>query len=392
MTKNVENYIRNNFSLLLILIGAVSNFLLILYLNKYLPQIFDLFSLYLTFIGIIASFGYLGLDQVFLRLSKRIDNKIVIGKDLYIILIFVLFFSPIMLSFYFNSRYEQLPFYLMLISGISVNAIILAYNFFRLQKKFILSQSFKAGYSVMFLLGISLFSVLFSFGLKEILILTTTVLAIFGLATLYFVFGKIEIQNKKTKSLFSFFISFFINIGLITLIGFGERILIANELGEETFGKYFYYSTIFLFPLTLLQQYIGFKELVFFKDKLERRLILKKLARVFVFGSVMIICLIILVKIDGGFLLNVDIGNEKMLITLLCVFGLVKVCYSLFSAIIGARGEFRDIYLINGATVIFSTLYLVYIYSTEITVNKIIIGLILVYIIRSLIIHLKYAK
>src|SRR5690554_7527868 len=74
----------SNLSLLVVVLGAVSNFVLILFLKKYLPDTFNVYSLYLTYLAIIVSFGLIGFDQVLLRLSTIEKDLVVVPKDIFI--------------------------------------------------------------------------------------------------------------------------------------------------------------------------------------------------------------------------------------------------------------------------------------------------------------------
>lgn len=384
--------VQQNFSFLLIALGAGCNFLLILFLKKFLPETFNDFSLYLTFIGIIASFGFFGIDQVFLRLSSDQKGTISIGKDLFILMVVAFFMVPGAIAFFFAFNYPTLTHINLILSGVSVNAIILAYNIFRLQKKFVISQVFKSGYRIAFFIGIFILFFATLGTLENIIFYSTMTLFVIAIFALALIKNKITINNHKTASLYKFMLSFSLNLAVLTLIGFGERILIANEIDKDTFGKYFYYSTIFLFPLTLVQQYVGFKELVFFKEKINKSLIMKKLKKITFIGAFILALIFLTVIIDNNYFLEIDLKADKFLIILLSVLGLIKLLYGLFSAILGAKGDYKDIYKLNvlSITVIFLTL--LFLYNTEITLNGIVLGLILLYLLRSGYIFIKYAK
>ncbi|PKA82917.1 hypothetical protein ATE92_1058 [Ulvibacter sp. MAR_2010_11] len=393
MFRKAENYIRSNFSLLLIVLGAGSNFLLILFFKKYIPDGFNTFSLYLTYLGIVGSFGLIGFDQIFLRLSIITEDKILIGRDVYIFLLLSLFISPTGFSLYFSARYLDLYFLPLLISGISINGIIVAYNLFRLQKSFVISQLYKSGHKVVFFVFIVFFSFIYTkLEISDIINATTGILSLFGSFAVFYFLKKINTRRTRTPSLFNFFLSFSINLAVITSIGFGERILIANELGEDIFGKYFYYSTVFLFPLTLVQQYIGFKELIYFKERIDKRKIIQKLKRITLIGFLIILFIFMFVILDNGFLLEIDIESDIALIGLLSILGLVKIIYGLFSAILGAKGKFKDIYIINICSVALITILLFSLNYLHYSLNYIVSGLIIVFLFRTFFIYYRYAK
>ena len=174
------------------------------------------------------------------------------------------------------------------------------------------------------------------------------------------------------------------------MLGFGERILIANELGEDVFGKYFYYSTVFLFPLTLLQQYIGFKDLVHFKEKVDKLKVITKIKKIIVLGFSIIIIIVILVLIDNGYFLEIELISDFNLIVLLSSLGITKLLYGLFSALLGARAKTTDLYVINFYSFLIIAFFLTLIFTLGITLPLIIISLIGVFLFRSTFIYFKF--
>lgn len=392
MKNKILTIAQQNTSFLLIALGAGCNFLLILFLKKFLPETFNDYSLYLTFLGIIASFGFFGIDQVFLRLSSDQKGKVSIGKDLFILMLIAFFLIPVVIAFYFAFNYSTLSNINLILSGISINAIILVYNVFRLQKKFVISQVFKSGYRIAFFIGIFILFFAALGTLENIIFYSTMALSVMAIFALFLIKNKIIVNNLKTAYLYKFMLSFSLNLAVLTLIGFGERILIANEIDKDTFGKYFYYSTIFLFPLTLVQQYVGFKELVFFKEKIDKSLIVKKLKKIISIGIFILVLIFLIVIIDNNYFLEIDLRADKLLIVLLSSLGLIKLLYGLFSAILGAKGNYKDIYLLNFLSVATILLILLFLFNTTITLNGIVVGLILIYLLRSVYIFIKYAK
>jgi len=377
----------------LIILGAGSNFILILFLKKFIPNFFNTYTLYVTYIGIVASFGLFGFDQIFLRLAKIDRTKIIIGKDVFSLIILSLFFVPIFYSVYFSSEYQNLNFLSLFISGISINAIIMAYNLFRLKKRYITSQIFKSGYRVAFLIIILIFYLVFSnFQNTNIIKSFAGILFLFGSISVISIFKYIKTSKKKTPDLFNFFLSFSFNIAIITLVGFGERILIANELGEDSLGKYFYYSTVFLFPIMLLQQYIGFKELVNFKEEVSKKKVLSKLKTISFLGAGILLAILITVFVDAERFFEVDIQNDLTLIILLSVLGITKLFYGLFSAILGAKGSSKNLYIINILTLLIILILLMLLFIKGITLNLVVLSLIIVFLFRSIFIYWKYVR
>ena len=63
----------------------------------------------------------------------------------------------------------------------------------------------------------------------------------------------------------------------ISLIGFGDRFFIESRFGLIVLGDYFFYINMFLFPFSLFQTYIGFKEIVSFKKDFQINVLNSKL-------------------------------------------------------------------------------------------------------------------
>ena len=380
----------SNLSLLVVVLGAVSNFVLILFLKKYLPDTFNVYSLYLTYLAIIVSFGLIGFDQVLLRLSTIEKDLVVVPKDIFIFILLSGLISPVAIGYYFSHHFEGLPFGLLLLSGFAINSMIMAYNVLRLKKNFVVSQLFQNGYKIAFLLFVALLFLFYPLTTKNIVAVSTLIVCLFSVSALYNLFRDLKISNEKTDSLFNFFLSFSVNMALLTLLSYGERILIVNELGEDNFGKYFYYATVFLFPLTLIQYYVGFKELVFFKEKRDTKMLHDKLKKIFIGGILLVGGVFLVVWIDNGTFLSIDIIENLWLVILLSILGITKLVYGLFSALLGAIAKYQDVYVINLLTAALMAGILVALFSFGVTLNSVVLSLILIFAARSTYIYLKY--
>ena len=392
-THQIKKLITSNVSLLVLVLGALSNFLLILFVRKDFPDIFTPLSLFITYIGIVGSFGLLGFDQVYLRLVKIHSIKSSIGVNVLFILLGLMLLVPIGFASYF-SRYAYLDFWQLYISGVSINAIMLGFNANRLQKNFFLAQSIKNSYKVLFLIGTWwILYILQSNKPVENLFFQASLLLLFCGSLSFFSFWRnTHIEKVKNSSVLLFGISFGLNIALITMLGYGERILIADKISEEVFATYFYYLTIFLFPLTLLQEYVGFKELVYFKEKIDKTKIYSKTLQLIGLGILTYVAILTVVWVDDNRYLNVDLANDYILIVWMSLLGLVKLIYSLFSAILGARGKAKDINRINILTSLLIASLWFSLHLLGYSLNGIVISLILVFLYRSTHTYFLYVR
>src|SRR5699024_10961567 len=154
----------------------------------------------------------------------------------------------------------------------------------------------------------------------------------------------------------------------------------------------FYYLTIFLFPLTLLQEYVGFKELVYFKEKVEKHVVFKKIIQLIGLGIITYLLILMVVWIDNQRFLRVDLSQDATLIAWMSLLGLIKLIYSLFSAILGARGESNSINYINIITVLIIALLWLSMHFLGYSLITIIISLILVFLYRSIHTYILYVR
>lgn len=393
LVQRIKKLIIDNLSLAIILLGAMSNFFLILFLKKDFPEIFTPLSLYLTYLGIIGSLGLLGFDQVYLRLSQVEELKTSISNNILMTLLGLMLIVPLGFAWYF-ARYEYLQFWQLYISGVAINAVMLGYNANRLQKNFSISQILKNSYKFLFLIGAWLILVFLQKDVEiSILFLYASFLLLFcGILSFVSFWNTTAINQIKSIGVFLFAVSFGLNIALITLLGYGERILIADKINEATFATYFYYLTIFLFPLTLLQEYVGFKELVYFKEKVDKQKVYAKILQLIGLGILTYVAILMVVWIDNGRFLNVNLSDDYILIAWMSILGLIKLVYSLFSAILGAKGESRSINVINIFTVLLIVILWGSMHLIGYSLNGIIISLILVFLYRSIHTYFLYVR
>ena len=114
----------------------------------------------------------------------------------------------------------------------------------------------------------------------------------------------------------------------------------------------------------MLQGYIGFKELVFYKDlsteiKIGKKIVMLNFLGI-LFGGFLVICSIISNQFE--IIPYINIKNNTMIVIIFIFTGILKLNYSLFSAILGARGEVITIRKANVQSIvsIFAILFLFY--------------------------------
>ena len=109
-----------------------------------------------------------------------------------------------------------------------------------------------------------------------------------------------------------------------------------------------FFLNIFLFPFSLFQSYIGFKEIVSFKKNYSITILENKIINVlkssFIFS---IILFFVFYLIDHYSLYNLEIFSNLNIIIPLIILGNIKMVYSLLSSAVGALSNDNMLYKIN---------------------------------------------
>jgi len=350
--KNLIILAKKHSSFLLIVLGALSIFLTNIILKKVLsPVAYGEYSIYITFFQLVSSFGLLGFEQVFLRISEVKEKGVIQTDKTLIVVLFTIWilFSAVG-SYLFQKYFSEidLSYGYFLLGTLSIAFFMFSYNAFRLNSSFVTSQltlnlwKFLIIFLAIFFLwkridNIALFIKILTYGVVIVCI-----------AQFYHLLKKLKFNFRKNlsfKSLNLFALHFFISLLTLTFIGYSDRFIVKSEFGSEALGEYFFLATIFFFPYALIQGYVGFKELVAFKEKGSLKGLNKKLFQINVLGIVMGVLIVLFSMMINAFdaLPFINIQENKLLVLFFILTGIVKLNYSLLSALLGARGEIKTI-------------------------------------------------
>jgi len=389
------NFIKEHLSLFILAFGSLCFFLLNILLKGELTEVdYGTYSIFITYISLLSSFGILGFEQTLLRTSK-IKLKLEIEKAIIIpSLLSILFVSGIgsylMISNYdiqFGNYDMQFAIYILFILSILVVFVKLVFNLYRLRSKFSISQIslnfWKIG--LFFIVGYYiLFDIPFSH--KNLFV---NILILFSVSTILILGISNKVVFKKNASILDLIKKsslFFLTLFTISLISFGDRFFIESKFGLEVLGEYFFYITIFLFPFSLFQAYIGFKEIVSFKQNFSKELLQEKLflvSKYSLFFSIFLFLFIYLVEYVGLYDLKIT-TNLKIIIPLI-LLGNIKVIYSLFSSAIGAIANDNMLKEINIQSIVSIILVLPFIFIFDDDLSITIIFILTLWVIRCLI-------
>ncbi|WP_339696532.1 oligosaccharide flippase family protein [uncultured Marixanthomonas sp.] len=358
----LKNLAKKHSSFLVIVIGAFAVFAANILLKNILsPKAYGEYSILITFFQVISSFGLLGFEQVFLRISEvKKQGVIQTDKTLCGLLFFVWLLFGIVGSYFFQTTFSDinLPYAYFLFATISITLSMFLFNVYRLNTNFTTSQLFLNSWKIL------LFILCIIFLWKHInnielfvKILTYSLIGVF-IFQIFYTFKTISFNflNKQSPlKLYLFGFHFFISLLTITFIGYSDRFIVKSQFGAELLGEYFFLATLFLFPYSLIQGYVGFKELVAFKKEGSLKQLNKKLTQINILGlilGVLIILGAILVN-KIGVLPYININDNVYLIIIFLATGIVKLNYSLFSALFGARADIKTIKNANLQSLIF---------------------------------------
>lgn len=381
---------KKHFSFLIMASGAGSLYMAnILFKDILSPSDYGLYSLILTYVAMLYSYGYLGLEQTFIRVSDFNKTTLLSSKGLVTTMGILLLTFPLLSVILFRVESPQLGFYSLwgVFSGITL--LMLLYNILRLNEQFGLSQLIVSLWRILLFvvafyfistgdaLSMSLFPVLLmSFIFIGILI------GFIGLYKIRFTFNNEGIRDKK--QIFRLSIGFAVSMLNMTLLGTGDKFLIENYLGLDQLGEYFYISSLFLYPFLLLQNYVGFKELVRFKKFIDIKTMNTVLRKVLLgaMGFSVLIFAMVYFAVAMGLLPEMVFSNPTIVI-LLIGMGMLRLCYAPISAAMGAIANPEMLKKANIISTVFSILLLLLcFYIFDLSVESIVLGFFSLWLLR----------
>ena len=380
--------------------GAGSIFLVNIVLKATLSDFqYGEYSIFITFLQVCISFGFLGLEQVFLRLSEVRDDRLLTDKKLLKITFVVGLLFSLLLSVVFSKIFLkiQVATTLLMLLTFSTSLMMFLYNVVRLKKQFVVAQLFNNmwKYIVLVITGILLIGG--NVNAKTLIEIFTYVSI--GSATFFSIYVIKNIPFKFTNSfelsaIYKYSFHFVISMLSITFIGFFDRFYIKAFFGSEAFGDYFYLATIFYFPFALLQGYVGFKELVFFKTNASLPILKRKLR------NINVLSVIIAIAIYGAaYVLNdlevipaIDFTSSGSVIFILMALGVLRINYSMLSSVLGATGSIKIIRNANIQSLVFILLIFAAGSNYLISVEAVAFCILLVWISRILVWYFNAVK
>lgn len=394
MLKRGFSMIQSHFSLAVIIGGAVCFLLTNIILRELLDEHhYGVYSIVITFLSATFIYGLLGFEQVFVRFSHQKGAYTITTQktQLKYGLLIVLLTTVLSVVAYENYFTDYLHINILLLSGATFSMIstMILFNIFRLNQNFVASQFVSNGWKIIMAL-VALF--FFAYKMTDLALFINIVLsAIIVIAFISFVIilNKFswefndELSPKNTQIAF---FNFFIAITAFSIVLFADRFIIESKLGTRIFGDYFYLTTLVLSPFSILQNYVGFKQLIGFKQKFTITSFkhFNKKIIVFSFGLAFAMVLFIMTLSRLNFL-NFDFGFYTTTIGLLLVLGIVRLYSSAVLSAFEAKTSIKTLQTANLIVVSTTIIVSIFVIYTSSTLDQIISGFILIWFFRSLI-------
>jgi len=316
------------------------------------------YALIISFLSVASSLSLGGFDQAIVRTAQideagiRANFGLMVGAAG-----FGGFFA--VSSYAYFSFFNMGSAFLVPMSGVFVSIGLFGYGIGRLRRYYVFSQFSHGGYRIFFGCGVFF---LWIFGekldvviLEYVMFASTLIVAMVVVVVVVF-----RLQVRRDSSVFTsvapYAIGYMFSMVLMNAIGFGDRFLVERVLGLQAAAIYFFYANIYIFPFSLLQGYVGFKELSRYREFFSIDVFNNDLMRLFkLFLLFMVGCL------AADYALSEYIFPRRFEFTwidrcLLICLGALRLFYGLLSAAFGALAQPGAIWLVNGITLFALTL------------------------------------
>ena len=377
-----------HFSLLILSLASFSFFIINIFLKEQLnSEDYGVYSLLITYISLLSSFGMLGFEQTLLR-NSVIKLKLEIDKALIVPIIFSALLVSLIGSFLmFNNYNLGLDISLIFLLSLMVILVKLIYNLYRLSSRFVTSQIALNFWKIaLFFVVLFFFFFDYSLSLRDVFLS----IIVFFFLSLFLFFGLINkvlfISNLDFQQVLKQSALFMLTLFTISLISFGDRFFIESRFGLIVLGDYFFYINMFLFPFSLFQTYIGFKEIVSFKKDFQITVLNSKL--LFILKNAIYFSLFLfttLYLVDYWNLYNFNISSNLNIIIPLIFLGIIKIAYSLLSAAMCAICSDDMLFEVNVKSVLSILVVMPLIYYFAFNISITLIFIIALWLIRCFI-------
>lgn len=392
MFKLLLDKVKKNSAFFVMLSSSLCTFLSIYFLkNAATDSIFSLFVLLQIYIGYSITLGALGSDNVVLRYAQIEGVELTLDKaliSLYIRSLLLSIIIFIIIGRFMFSGLDIASYYVLLlfIFGSIASSLSIC---FRLVGYYTRSQIILNGWKLAFLVliflcfvnGISIKQELMFLGL----LLSMLIFIFYGLNVFKSIKVNVVATSTKSKKEYNKLqFTFAISLLFFAILGSYDRVILKDHLSVNEFAEYSYLVTLLLFPIGIIANYVGFKELIEIKKGKVFNLTDETIRGAFYTAVIYLLYTCFLYVFNDFFKIKFDLFIWiAILIIVLC-----KVPYSFSSAIIGAKGQAQDLFKINNISII-SILVVCFVIWFYGSVYFAIYSVSLIWIIRSLVFYKK---
>lgn len=389
MAFHVYKNLKNNFSFILLGLGSFFFFLVSFLLKLYFTASeYGMYSLVITVFSTIYTLGLFGIEHTLLRFSVFKNGILYFPKNSKLVLVSIILAivlcGALVLS---NSYFESFNLLIICLFVLGILLCIVTFNVLRLVKSFFLAQLINNGYKILCFVLVLLYIVFIKTKISLLVFFTifSLLVFIFGLIGVLFCAFTVRFAYSSDiswKLYLKYSLGFFLSILIIAVISYGDRFYIEYKFGIDSVGEYFYLANLFLFPLGLVQQYAGFKELVVFKEHFTINLLKSKIITYLIISFLIVGLTFISVLVGQHFgIVKTSLSVSSNIVIIIVITGIFRVLYSLVSSVIGAHGS---ISIINFANLfgIVGLLFLWFILSFVGTMNQVLIIFLFFWIYR----------
>jgi len=389
----LRKYFFQHASLIVLMFGALSFFASNIIMKEILSaETYGYLSVFVTYFSFIYVFGIFGTEQVFIRFS-RVENKneILTQKSILYLILFFALFSSVTGTILFRHLYPeiQLNFFVLILVSLSIIGSTFLVSTFRLNSNFVLSQLLSNVWKIaMFLLAI--FFLIYKYSDLSLFLLLVSLITIscfffflfYILKKIKFEFNSIISNNRILESSFHFFVS----ISSFSLIVFADRFIVEHKYSFEQFGNFFYLTSFFLSPFSILQNYIGFKQLIFFKNNFTISYFLKFRKKVILLGFLMAFALCCVTFFLSYFKwLSFPFDQYLSVIAMFLISGITRLYSSSISSAFEAKTSIETLRKSNLIIVLITIVILLFTFIFVNSIEIIILNMTLIWLLRSII-------
>ncbi|MNF37274.1 hypothetical protein D3C84_181910 [compost metagenome] len=393
MFKLVHRYFHQHLSLFVIVAGALSFFISNIFMKEILSAThYGHYSIFVTYFSLIYVFGILGTEQVFLRFSIQTKKDTIVTQKFQLQLILVvILFSTILCSFLFKKYYSEITIstLLLFVSSLSMIGSLFLFSILRLNANFVLAQFISNYWKIVLCTLAGCFYIFKDNGLAFfITVVCVNVILIFALSLSY-VCKKISISfnnDVSIKEIMQTGFHFFLSIFSFSVLLFADRFIIEMKYSFIEFGNFFYLTNFFLAPYAILQNYIGFKQLIVFKGNFNKDYFVNFNRKALFFGVLLGFFLLLLAFIlNYTNVISFRFNRYPSIIVLLLLTGVVRL-YS--SSIISAFEARTSITTLRKANVYIAGITFIILLAAVFlasSIEEILIYVILIWVFRCFI-------